>query len=104
MGNIHWYELCFFGDENPESEKYDPDRACSYVIKTEIPPVIKDETALEILFGDDPKEEWMKELLDNLTCVMEVTEDEARLFDVDDLTKRVEDPKLGVYYVRKTEG
>ena len=101
MGNIHWYELCFFGDEDTESEVYNPDKACSYVIKTEIPPVISDEVALKILLGEDPKEDWMKELPENLTCVMEVTEDEARFFDVEDLTKRVDDPELGIYYMRE---
>lgn len=24
--NIHWYELCFFGDEDTESEKYDANK------------------------------------------------------------------------------
>ena len=24
--NIHWYELCFFGDEDAESEKYDANK------------------------------------------------------------------------------
>ena len=26
---IHWYELCFYGDEDTESEKYVADKACS---------------------------------------------------------------------------
>ena len=42
--NIHWYELCFFGDEDSESENFDARKACSYVIKTEIPPVIDDKS------------------------------------------------------------
>ena len=42
---IHWYELCFYGDEDTESEKYVADKACSYVIKTEIKPVIDNKVA-----------------------------------------------------------
>ena len=63
--NIHWYELCFFGDEDTESEKYDANKACGYVIKTEIPSVIDDKIALKILFGE-PREQWEKELAENL--------------------------------------
>lgn len=96
--NIYWYELCFFGDEDSEGENYNPEKACSYVIKTEIPPVIDDKVALQILFGKEP-EDWAKELIDNCTCVMEVCECEAEFFDVEDLTIRVED-ELGVYYRR----
>ena len=49
---IHWYELCFYGDEDTESEKYVADKACSYVIKTEIKPVIDNKVSLKILFGE----------------------------------------------------
>lgn len=94
---IHWYELCFYGDEDPSSKNYDPDKACSYVIKTEIPPVISDDIALEILLGTPTG--WKKELWANLTCVMEITEDEASFFDVEGLTERISD-NLGVYYKR----
>lgn len=97
--NIYWYELCFFGDEDTESEKYDSNKACSYVIKTEIPPTIDDKVALKILFGE-PREQWEKELIENCTCVMEVTEDDAQFFDVEGLTKRVES-KYGAYYTRQ---
>lgn len=97
--NIYWYELCFFGDEDTESEKYDSNKACSYVIKTEIPPTIDDKVALKILFGE-PIEQWERELIENCTCVMEVTEDEAQFFDVEGLTKRVES-KYGAYYTRQ---
>lgn len=34
--NIHWYELCFFGDEDTESEKYDSNKACSYGIMQDL--------------------------------------------------------------------
>nr|DAY96512.1 MAG TPA: hypothetical protein [Caudoviricetes sp.] len=96
---IHWYELCFYGDEDEECEKYDASKACSFVIKTEIPPVIDPEVALKILFGD-PREQWEKELMENCTCVMEITEDDANYFDIEDLTKRVES-EYGVYYTRQ---
>ena len=46
MNKIYWYELCFFGDEDPDSEEYDANKACSFVIKTEIPPTISDDIAL----------------------------------------------------------
>lgn len=96
---LYWYELCFYGDEDTESDAYDPEKACSYVIKTEIPPVIKDETALAILFKG-MSEDWVTELKDHCTCVMQVTEEEADFFDVEDLTIRIED-ELGIYYMRK---
>lgn len=96
--NIHWYELCFFGDEDTEGKNYNAQKACSYVIKTEIPPVIDNKIALKILFGE-PRDPWEKELIENCTCVMEVAEDEARFFDVEELTKRVES-EYGVYYTR----
>lgn len=95
---IHWYELCFYGDEDTEGEKYKPEKACSFVIKTEIPPVIDDKTALKILFGfslDGNK----KDMINNLTCVMEITEDEAQFFDVEGLVNRKES-EYGVYYTR----
>ena len=79
---IHWYELCFYGDEDTESEKYVADKACSYVIKTEIKPVIDNKVALKILFGENP------------------IEDEASFFDIEGLTKRVEN-EYGVYYTRE---
>ena len=96
---IHWYELCFYGDEDTESEKYVADKACSYVIKTEIKPVIDNKVALKILFGENPIEEEI-DLINNCTCVMEVGEDEASFFDIDGLTKRVEN-EYGVYYTRE---
>lgn len=99
MNPIFWYELCFYGDEDDTSKAYDPERACSYVIKTEIPPVISDEIALDILLGEN-KEDWAEDLRRNLTCVMEITEDEAKFFDVEDLVIRVES-ELGIYYKRK---
>jgi hypothetical protein len=99
MCNLHWYELCFFGDEDDSS--ITDTRACSYVIKTEIPPIIDDKVALSILFGDMPTDDE-KELINNCTCVMEVTEDEAKFFDVEDLTERVASYD-GVYYRRKRE-
>lgn len=95
---IYWYELCFYGDEDTESEKYDAEKACSYVIKREIPPVISDEVALKILFGNS-REQWERELMENLTCVMEIIEEEVQHFDVEDLVKRTESD-YGVYYTR----
>lgn len=42
------------------------------------------------MFGETPSERE-KELMDHLTCVMEITEEEARYdFDVHELSKRVE--------------
>lgn len=97
--NIHWYELCFFGDEDSENKNFDARKACSYVIKTEIPPVIDDKVVLKILFGK-ARDPWEKELMENCTCVMEISEDEAQFFDVEGLTKRVES-EYGVYYTRR---
>ena len=79
--NLHWYELCFYGDEDSESKNYVVEKACSFVIKTEIEPVISDDVALKILFGEYP------------------TEDEANFFDIEGLTKRIEN-EYGIYYVR----
>lgn len=95
---IHWYELCFFGDEDPAGKNYDPEKACSYVIKTEIPPVIDDAAALKILLGENPVGR-KKELLENLTCIMEISECDAKFFDIEDLTTKVESP-YGTYYRR----
>lgn len=97
MDNIHWYEVCFWHDESDEAE----DRACSFVVKTEIADRAQGEKAApEILlrsFGP-AAEEYRA----HLTAVFEVDEDEARFFDVDDLTERVTDD-LGTYYKRKEE-
>lgn len=95
MNNIHYYELCFYGDEDEATDV----KACSYVIKTEIEPVIKDEVALKILFGEHPNDE-QRDLIANCTCVMEVAEDEAQFFDIEGLVERVES-EYGVYYKRK---
>lgn len=93
---IYWYELCFYGDEDEDTR--DSEKACSYVIKTEIPPVIDDDTALQILFGKNPSNEE-KALMENCTCIMNISEDEAQFFDIEDLTNRVE-AEFGVYYTR----
>lgn len=95
---IHYYELCFYGDEDPECTAYDANRARSYCIKTEIPPVIDPEIALNILFHKYDRSDE-NELRQHLTCIMEVTEDEAAFFDCDHLTKRITD-KNGTYYTR----
>ena len=95
---IYWYELCFFGDEDSESENFDAEKACSFVIKTEIPPVIDDKVALKILFGN-PRDQWEKELIENCTCIMEIGEDEAQCFDIEGLIHRFES-EFGVYYTR----
>lgn len=96
---IHYYELCFYGDEDSESHAYNADKAVSYVIKTEISPCISTETALNILFDHQfiPNKE---ELRQNLTCLMEISEEEAAFFDCETLTKRVTDEN-GIYYVRE---
>jgi hypothetical protein len=96
--NLHWYELCFYGDEDSESKNYVAEKACSFVIKTEIEPVISDDVALKILFGEYPTEDEI-DLINHCTCVMEVSEDEANFFDIEGLTKRIEN-EYGIYYVR----
>lgn len=96
---IHWYELCFYGDEDSENENYVADKACSYVIKTEIKPVIDDNIALKILFGENPTENEI-DLINHCTCIMEINEDEANFFDIEDLTKKIES-EYGVYYTRQ---
>lgn len=94
MGKIHYYELCFYHDEDDDMAT---SARCSYCIKTEIPPVISDEIALRILFGEQPTAEDHI-LMENLTCVMEISEDEAyEIFDMSEFTIRVED-KFGIYY------
>lgn len=100
MGNIFWYELCFYGDEDTSEDnpKYNPELACSYVIKTEIPN-ITDEVAIKILTVNMDEDE-AAELRDNLTKVMLVDEEEASSFDVEDLTNRVE-TEDGVIYTRQ---
>lgn len=97
---IFWYELCFFGDEDDKSEKYNEEKACSYVIKTEIPPVIDDKVALQILTQNMDKD-IAEELKKNLTCISQITEEEASsYFFVEDYTIRVTD-SLGTYWKRK---
>lgn len=93
---IYWYEICFYGDEDENTSN--SEKACSYVIKTEIPPVIDDNTALRIFFGENPSDEE-KILMKNCTCIMNISENEAQFFDVEDLTNRVE-AEFGVYYTR----
>lgn len=98
---IYYYELCFYGDEDTECAAYDAKKAVSYCIKTEIPPAIDPKIALNILFcgGTVPNEQ---ELRKNLTCVMNVTEEDAVFFDCEHLTKRVTDEN-GTYYVRDND-
>lgn len=96
MNNIHFYELSFYHDEDDKLAV--PEKRCSYCIKTEISPVIQDDIALSILFSD--RSIPHSELRKNLTCVQEITEDEARMFfDIDGLTVRTVCP-YGVYYRR----
>lgn len=96
MSNLHYYELCFYHDEDDDIATED---RCSYCIKTEIAPVIKDDVALKILFGENPSNEEI-ELINNLTCVMEISEDEAlSYFDMKDMNKKIE-CDFGVYYSR----
>ena len=96
MNNIHFYELSFYHDEDDKLAV--PEKRCSYCIKTEISPVIQDDIALCILFSD--RSIPHSELRKNLTCVQEISEEEARMFfDVDGLTVRTACP-YGVYYRR----
>ena len=75
------------------------ERRVAMWIKTEIPPVIDDKVALKILFGK-ARDSWKKNLWKIVLCVMEISEDEAKFFDVEGLTKRVES-EYGVYYTRR---
>ena len=96
MNKIYYYELCFYHDED---DALATAARCSYCIKTEIPPVISDETALRILFGEHPTAEQCA-LIDNLTCVMEISEIEAySCFDIEGLNTRIES-ECGIYYAR----
>ena len=96
MSNLHYYELCFYHDEDDDIATND---RCSYCIKTEIAPVIQDEVALKILFGKNPSNEEI-ELINNLTCVMEISEEEALSeFDMENMNNRIE-CDFGVYYSR----
>lgn len=96
MSNLHYYELCFYHDEDDSMAS---DQRCSYCIKTEIAPVINDETAIKILFGENPSSEEC-ELIKNLTCVMEISEAEALSeFDMEELNHRIASD-FGVYYSR----
>lgn len=96
MSKLHYYELCFFHDE--DDDKATQGR-CGYCIKTEISPVIKDDVALKILFGDSPSE-YDKVLMQNLTSVMEISEAEALYdFDMGELTEKIES-EYGTFYKR----
>ena len=96
MNDIHYYELRFFHDED---DSMATQGRCSFCIKTEISPVISNDVALSILFGDNPSE-YDKVLMANLTCIIEVTAEEAKwLFDTDGLTIRIE-KEYGVFYTR----
>jgi hypothetical protein len=97
--NIHWYEVCFWHDENEDEAE---EKACSFIVKTEIEDVLQGEKAApEILLRSFCNPYTAQEYRDNLTAVFEVDESEARFFDVDDLTERVTD-ELGTYYKRKS--
>lgn len=97
---LHWYEICFYGEEDSEGSRYNPERACSYAIKTEIPDIDRD-TAGIILFSRTPEHAWMRDLIAHCTCVREIDWEEAQFFDVEGLTERIEDAELGTYYTRK---
>lgn len=96
---IHWYEICFYGDEDEVPE--DPVKACSYVVKTEIEDVLAGEKmAPEILLRGFQNQREAQELREHLTAVFGCTEEEAQFFDVEDLTVKVTD-ELGTYYIRE---
>ena len=88
---LHYYEVCFYGSENPESPNYDAVRECSYAIKTEIPPEKMDiDTALNILFCNTEERNRYSRLIDNCTAVNEITKEEAEnCFFVETLTVRI---------------
>ena len=96
---IHWYEVCFWHDESEEEKE---EKACSFVVKTEIENnIIGEKNAPEILLRSFPNQFTAQEYRKNLTAVFEVEEIEARMFfDVEDLTERITDD-LGTYYKRK---
>lgn len=96
MNKLHYYELCFYHDED---DSLATENRCSYCIKTEIPPVIDDKVALSILLGKE-KGGMYADLWNNLTCVMEISEAEAlACFDMEEINNRVES-EWGVYYTR----
>lgn len=96
MNDIHYYELCFYHDEDDRLATKD---RCSYCIKTEIPPVISPETALHILFHGHPESE--AEMAPHLTSVFEIAKAEADgFYDMSGLSIRVEDEN-GSYYARE---
>ncbi|MBQ8134434.1 MAG: hypothetical protein IJ192_08530 [Clostridia bacterium] len=99
---IYWYEVCFYGDEDSESPEYDAEKATSYVVKTEISDVLQAEKVVPKILMNSMDSRLRKELEGHMTAVMQVTEEEAKFFDVDDLTVRVTD-QYGVYYTRKTK-
>lgn len=95
MGNIHYYELSFYHDE--DDDMADEKKRAGFAIKTEIDPVIDDYVAYQILFGTNGN---IKYPFASLTQVMEISEDDANyFFDVKDLSVRVEN-ELGIYYKR----
>ena len=98
---VYWFEICFYGDEDEESERYVPEKACSYVVKFDrvTPYWTAFNNALEVLLRGWSYPDEAEELRRNCTNVFECSEEEAKFFDVDDLTKRVTDD-LGTYYVR----
>ena len=99
MANIHWYEVCFWHDESDDERE---DKACSFVVKTEIEDALAGEKAApEILLRSFPDKYSAQEYREHLTAVFEVDENEVRFFDVDDLTERVTED-LGTYYKRKS--
>ena len=101
QNELHYYELSFYHDEDDNIA--DRNNRISYCIKTEIPPVIPDETALNILF-ETVQLKNTKELKENLTCVQEISESDAECyFDVDDLTERIDGP-AGAYYIGEPDG
>ena len=96
MSKIHYYELSFYHDEDDDIAT---EKRCGFCIKTEIPPVIDDKTALNIFMSGYSGQD-KSELSENLTCIQEISEDEAlSFFDIDDLNHRIEN-EYGVYYIR----
>lgn len=96
---LHYYEICFYGSENPEGTDYNAEKECSYAIKTEISPEnMNKHTALEILFCNPDEKEKHKDLIQNCTAVLEISpEDADSFFDTESLTVRTESP-YGIYY------
>ena len=91
MNKIHYWVLGFYDFKNDEPMG-------DWCIKTEIENIDK-ETALRILFGENP-DEYDKKLIEHHDDIFEIDEEEAfKDFAMQDFTVRVEE-SYGVRYKR----